>query len=243
MNVINEIKKVRKILYTFKNDIKYSSMDRKKTFDYIYEKNIWGGGKKRNGKQFYSGPGSYNDAYVEPYCNLIRKFIVENNITKIVDLGCGDFHVASKFIDDSVSYVGIDIVQKMIDYHNKKYGKDNIHFHCMDIVEDNLPSAELCLVRQVLQHLSNEEVRQVLAKSKKYKYMIVTEHIVDKKCAKKINVDKVHGSHTRVERQSGLYLDEEPFGMKIETLLDIPYGKKNERLVSILIRNKHENVS
>lgn len=236
MSILNSIKKIRRSMIAFYGDMKYKSMDRKKVFDYIYKENIWG---KKEGEQFYSGGGSHDIAYIQPYCNLIKHFIDEYDITTICDLGCGDFYVASQYINDSILYDGIDIVDKMIKHHNEKYGNNNIHFHCMDIVEDDLPDAEVCLIRQVLQHLSNEEIKRILDKTKKYKYVIITEHIVEKEHAKKFNIDKIHGNHTRVERQSGLYFDEEPFSLNIEILQSIPYGKKEnfESLISVLIKN------
>ena len=235
MEIINIIKRIRYILLLFLDNLKFGRKKREETFDYIYARNCWG---RIDGVKYYSGSGSYKLNYVEPYCQLIKKFISEHNIVNVVDLGCGDFNVASSFISENISYEGIDIVQEMIEDHNKKYGSDNVHFQCLDIVEDSLPDGELCLIRQVLQHLSNDEVISILNKVTKYKYVIITEHITKKEYASKYNVDKSHGSYTRVYAQSGLYFDEHPFNLEIETLMKIPYYKKNkEELISILIKN------
>ena len=186
---------------------------------------------------YYSGEGSHKNEYVEPYSQMIQKFIEEKNISKIVDLGCGDYNVASHWISPKITYIGIDIVQEMVDHHNLKYGNDRISFQCLDIVEDELPDGELCLIRQVLQHMSNEEVAAVLKKVEKYKYVIITEHVIKKCLATKYNVNKAHGNQIRIRENSGLYFDEPPFDLQIETLLEIPYGRKNEILTSVLIRN------
>lgn len=156
----------------------------------------------------------------------------------MVDLGCGDFKVASQWITEHIRYEGIDIVPELVNYNNEKNGRENIHFQCLDIVTDELPDGELCLVRQVLQHLSNSEISQILNKLKKYKYVIVTEHITAKEYAHKYNIDKEHGSCTRVLKQSGVYLDEAPFNMKVEKLLELPYISQGGRqeLVSMLIK-------
>ena len=178
------------------------------------------------------------EEYVAPYCKLIQSFISEHNIQCVVDLGCGDFKVASQWITEHIRYEGVDIVPELINYNNEKYGKKNVHFQCLDIVTDELPDGELCLVRQVLQHLSNSEILQILCKLKKYSYVIVTEHITTKEYARKYNIDKKHGSCTRVFRQSGIYLDEAPFNVKEKKLLEIPYGSQDEKqkLVSMLIK-------
>lgn len=231
------LRKLKFKLFLIRDKIKYGRMDRRQTFEYIYTNKKWG--KCGEKAEFYSGPGSHEDKYVGPYCNLINKFVSENNITEVCDIGCGDFNVASRWINDSVRYKGVDIVQKMIDHHNREYANDHISFQCLDIVEDDLPDAQLCLVRQVLQHLSNAEVMQVIKKIKKYKYVIITESVTEKQFAKEYNSDKSHGSGIRVYNQSGLYFDEEPFNLKVQTLLKIPCEgeRKHEMLVSVLIEN------
>ncbi len=53
---------------------------------------------------------------------------MKNIITRVCDLECGNFHVASQYLDDFILYDGIDIVQSIVDYH-KKYDTKNIHFY------------------------------------------------------------------------------------------------------------------
>ena len=199
-----------------------------------------GGVSSENNESFYSGTGSYTEQYVNPYCQLIKDFISQHNICQVVDLGCGDFQVASQWVTENISYTGIDIVPKLVNYNNEKYGSEKIHFRCLDIVEDELPDGELCLIRQVLQHLSNSEILQILDKVKKYKHIIITEHVTAKNYARKFNADKQHGSCTRVLVQSGVYLDEMPFSMSVDVLLKLPYGNQDERqeIMSVLINNK-----
>lgn len=231
------LRKLKFKLFLLRDKVKYGKMDRRQTFEYIYINKKW---DKTGGKaEFYSGPGSHEDKYVEPYCRMIRQFILQHNITEVCDIGCGDFNVASKWLNDSIQYKGVDIVQRMIDHHNREYANEHISFQCLDIVEENLPDAQLCLVRQVLQHLNNDEVMCVLRKIKKYKYVIITESVTEKQYAKEYNSDKSHGSGIRVYNQSGLYFDEEPFNLKVQTLLEIPCDgeRKHEMLVSVLVEN------
>ncbi len=195
---------------------------------------ISGGGAK--GK-FYSGIGSHDTVYIEPYINMIKEFIKQNNIKSVVSLGCGDFYVDRHIINENIHYEGIDIVDRMIAFHNKKYGSTNVHFLCMDIVKDHLPDGDLCLIRQVLQHLDNQEIKIILDKVKKYKYVIITEHVTVKEKAKSINIDKVHGHHIRTYNDSGVYLDEPPYSMESKEILQIPYGDNKTELCSSLIIN------
>lgn len=212
----------------------FRNRDRKETFTFIYQNKIWGAGKEEQ-QEYYSGPGSHDKKYVEPYCDMVKNFISQNNISTVVDIGCGDFNVASKWLNENITYIGVDIVQGLIDHHIERYGTDNIHFQCIDVVDEDLPDAELCLVRQVLQHLSNKEVSLILNKLKKYKYVIITEHITQKESASKYNIDKTHGNHIRVNNQSGLYLDEAPFNLNVKTLLEISFDGTEEVLTSVLL--------
>ena len=47
----------------------------------------------------------------------------------------------------------------------------------LDIAADYLPSGDCALLRQVLQHLSNAEVQNILRKITGFKYIILTEHL------------------------------------------------------------------
>ena len=129
----------------------------------------------------------------------------------------------------------------MIRSHQKNYGSEHIHFKCLDIVDDELPDGDLCVIRQVLQHLSNDDVSRVLAKLKKYKYVIITNSQTPKAQAYSYNADIRTGHHIRTGILSGLYLDEPPFSLKTELLLNIPEKRSKDRieveLVTELIRN------
>jgi hypothetical protein len=81
-----------------------------------------------------------------------------------------------------------------------------------------MPNADLCLVRQVMQHLSNAEISRLLGKLKKYPYVIVAEHYPETEGMP--NIDIVHGSNTRIEKHgSAVYLDKPPFSVSKVCLL------------------------
>mgnify|MGYP002509779344 CR=1 FL=1 len=186
------------------------------------------------GYRFYSGKGS-DEQYAIPYVECIKNFCSNNNVSSIVDLGCGDFRVGAKFADVCNHYTGIDCVKDLINYNKRKYQNDRISFLCLDITKDVLPNAELCLIRQVLQHLNNEDIRKVLEKCQKYQYVIVTEHLLNH-LRQLPNLDKEHGLHTRLFFGSGVYLNKEPFNIKTEKIMEIPYDS-NSHLEVHLINN------
>ena len=211
---------------------------RKKVFTEIYENNKWGSTKG----QYYSGDGS-GDFYAMPYAEIVRDFILKENIRQITDLGCGDFKVGELLQIEGVNYCGVDIVDALVERNHRLYGSPNISFYCLDIVTDELPDSELCLIRQVLQHLSNEEIQIVLKKLEKYKFVIITEHYPSPKRRPIVNKNKPHGADVRIYDNSAIYLDKHPFNIPIKALLlDIPVKSplvyNGETIKTFLVENK-----
>lgn len=224
-------KRRRKI--SAENQQKFADKSVAETFSEIYEKNAWGG---KEG-EFYSGDGS-NTEYAEIYASAIRKFISENKIEQVVDLGCGDFRVASKFVSDDFQYTGCDVVFSLVKHLNETHKTDKIQFKCVNIVEDELPDGDLCLIRQVLQHLSNAEIAKVLDNAKKFKYLIVTEHYPNPKIEFEPNQDIPHGPSVRVQFDSAVVLDKPPFNLKnVKLLLDVE-AEEGTRIKTFVITNE-----
>jgi len=186
----------------------------KEVFTRIYKRNIWGG----KPRQFNSGNGS-TEYHAFLYANAVKTFIKERIITNVVDLGCGDFRVGNKLQMDRLKYIGVDIVDDLIKRNHEKYGTADIEFQCLDIISDELPNAELCLIRQVLQHLSNSQIISILHKIKKYRYVLITEHYPAPGALFSPNKDKPHGPDTRIYDNSAVCLDLPPFNMKISKML------------------------
>ena len=203
------------------------------TFSEIYEKNAWGGAKG----EFYSGDGS-GEKYAATYAETIRKFVADNKIKRVVDLGCGDFRVASKFVSDDFHYTGCDVVFSLVKHLNENYKSETIEFKCVNIVEDELPDGDLCLIRQVLQHLSNAEIKQVLENARKYKYLIMTEHYPNPQTKFVPNLDIPHGPSVRVQFDSAVVLDEPPFDLKNTKLLLDVEAEEGTRIKTFVVTNE-----
>jgi len=185
---------------------------------------------------FSSGPGS-GIAYAQPYCEWVSAFGRENKITRLVDLGCGDFRVGQRLVaGGNFDYVGVDIVPALIAHYSTRFGDSKVRFACLNIIEDELPNGQLCLIRQVLQHLSNREIQAVLRKCSAYPYVLITEHLYVGKNSRP-NLDKPHGPDTRVYDRSGVFLNRPPFGLTTQTVLELPYAD-GEVLRSVLLENR-----
>jgi SAM-dependent methyltransferase len=184
-------------------------------FTEVYENHSWGGWNE----DYYSGSGS-DDTLARPYAETVRRFIQENQVQSIVDLGCGDFRVGSRLQGDGVSYLGIDVVPALIASNQAQYGSHDIAFACFDIIASNLPNADLCLIRQVFQHLSNEQIHAVLRKLHQYRFVLVTDHYPPPEMKDVVpNKDKPAGPDTRILDHSGVFLDRTPFGLTPKCLL------------------------
>ena len=133
---------------------------------------------------------------------------------KICDLGCGDFNVGKELVQYAAHYQAVDIAQNLIDRNNIKFKASNLTFHCLDIAVDQLPSADCVIIRQVLQHLSNAEVEQVVTKLADFKYVILTEHLPLGDFVP--NKDIISGQGIRLKKQSGIDLLASPFCFQVK---------------------------
>ena len=151
---------------------------RRRIFLSVYRGQKWGSG---GSSKFFSGVGSHGegaDIYIAAMAPILAAHARKMGAaTTIVDLGCGDFAVGGRLLSSlqNVRYIGCDIVPELVAHNNRFHGSRNVRFETLDIVSQPLPDGDICLVRQVLQHLPNGDISAVLAKLRKYKYVYVTE--------------------------------------------------------------------
>jgi SAM-dependent methyltransferase len=208
----------------------YKRLSVSEAFSDIYRSHAWGSVKDR---PFCSGEGSIREEAVAPYCAMVRDFIADNHLKHVVDLGCGDFAVGSRFISPAVHYVGIDVVPDLIRYNQEHFGTLGVEFRCINIIDDDLPQGDLCLVRQVLQHLSNAQILKTLKSLRRYRYVIATEHVYAGPGLRR-NCDKPQGPGTRIPRRSGVFLESSPFNCPAKLMLEVPLTE-NQILRSVVI--------
>ena len=126
----------------------------------------------------------------------------------------------------------------IIKYNQLNYKNKNVHFKNIDISKNFLPKAEVAIVRQVLQHLSNQEIHRFIKKLnilKPYKFLFVTENVP--KNNYKVNLYQYTGPATRISINSGIMIYKKPFNLifkykKIIQSLNIQDGK----IVNILYK-------
>lgn len=146
---------------------------RDKIFSKIHEDNFWAS------KESVSGVGSeisYTSNLRESLAEMISIF----DIRSICDAPCGDFNWIKRVLSEesSLSYTGIDIVPQLIDKNNKLYQTEKVKFIKGDICKDPLPKSDLLIVRDVLFHLSNQDLilfKENLRKTD-FRYLLVSQH-------------------------------------------------------------------
>jgi len=142
-------------------------------FASIYSGATWGTNDKGIGN---SGTGSTLRA-TALYRTFLQQFLKDNHIASVVDAGCGDWEF-SKAIDwTGIDYKGFDIVDAVIAADKKLYTKPNVHFFGANIVEKDLPPADLLISKHVLQHLPNGNVAKFLTQLPKYKHVLFVDGV------------------------------------------------------------------
>ena len=201
---------------------KFSKMTTKEVFKEVYEKKLWSPEGEKKKFKFYSGTGSHHKDFSEKYVKEVSKFLMTfKNKPDVVDLGCGDFFIGSQLRKFCNKYVAIDIFDGLIDHNKKIYNDLNVEFKVSDITIDQLPSSEICFIKDVLQHLSNDLIKKFIKLiDKKYKYLIITEHLPETK-EFKANLDAPTSAFIRLDKNSGVVLTEEPFNLQIIKEFDL----------------------
>ena len=200
----------------------------------VYEKNLWGGGDA----DFYSGAGSHYPELVQPYVEAVRSFLQSFDEPLVVcDLGCGDFNIGKELVTHTKRYLAVDIVEDLIERNKKLFKAENLEFLCLDIAKDDWPSGDCVILRQVLQHLSNAEIRRIVDKLSDFRYLILTEHIPEGEFEP--NKDIISGQGIRLKKGSGVDMLARPFNLQVkdkEQWLSIPAKDWGGLVVTTLYR-------
>jgi hypothetical protein len=150
-----------------------------KIFTKIYETKAWGNNKNKE-YSGSSGDGSIIDYNKDNYIPFLKKFIVDNNIKTVVDLGCGDFKCGKLIYDDLAisSYTGYDVYKKIVNYNTKHHSLPKYSFIHLDFLNNKsqIINGDMCILKDVLQHWSLDNINlflDYLVENKKFKYILI----------------------------------------------------------------------
>lgn len=192
------------------------------TFNRIYSDGTWGKDATGAGT---SGSGSTLEITRE-YRAYVEDFIKTHHVTSVVDAGCGDWGFSRAMDWGDASYLGVDIASDVIDVLRTKHERGKIRFQVGDITED-LPTADLLISKDVLQHLSNELVQKFIRnnlRTGKYKWVILTND----RTGPRQNLDIRPGGHRPID------LAAPPFDVKGLVDLPITFGAETAKITSLL---------
>lgn len=109
-----------------------------------------------------------NDYFNQEKFSFASKLFLESKT--VVEIGCGTGELSKKIKDtfDNVSVIGTDLSQSGIDFANKNYAKDGLHFSCLDLLNQESGSFDISICSNVLEHFKEPFVliNKMLDKSK-----------------------------------------------------------------------------
>jgi len=150
--------------------------DHKEAFTRVYETCAWGDNKEV-GYKGSSGEGSSIQYNMATYIPFLRAFFKVKGIKSVVDVGCGDWRCGDLiYRQDPIDYTGVDAYDALIKRNAETWKQHK--WICMDGFKEraNLPSADLLILKDVIQHWKTAEIYEFLddiTTSKKFKYILL----------------------------------------------------------------------
>ena len=177
-------------------------------FDHVYSDLIW---KEGTDTRSASGDGS-DGLWLDESVKHIEQTVLSEKQT-VLEIGCGDFNFGSKIAHLASEYKAGDVSGKVIGQNKERY-KDlsNVEFMQLDATKDELPKADVVIIRQVLQHLPNAMIQDILSNVDKLgpKKMIVFEDVPSDDFEPNHDL-RTAGPYTRHLTHSGVDLAKDPF--------------------------------
>jgi SAM-dependent methyltransferase len=186
----------------------------KAQFEAIYETNKWGQG---------SGEGSCA-IHTRGYVAFLQEFLMDHSIKTVLDFGCGDWQFSQSIDWGDAHYLGVDIVDSVIEANQQLFGRPNVRFQVHADDGTPLPDADLLISKDVLQHWSYAKIHAFLPKLSRYRFALIT------------NCVNPRGPTTNRDIEDGdfRYLDlrSPPFNLDAKVV----YSFTNHRILPILRR-------
>lgn len=125
---------------------RYSTAD---TFRQIYASNHWGASER-------SGAGASHEQAATVLAQL-GAVIERLGVRTLLDVPCGDFAWMQHLAAD-VRYIGGDVLPELVSANQQQWGGPSRQFTTIDVLNDDLPDADLLLCRDCLVHFSLADV-------------------------------------------------------------------------------------
>lgn len=133
-------------------------------FSRIYEVNAWHSG---------SGLGSLPISTV-PYRLLVEQIVASENVSTVLEVGCGDWSFSSLIDWRKNLYIGVDIASSVIQRNARLYGHQRVCFVEADVLQTSLPVVDLLIIKDVLQHWTNATIRSFWQRVERFPLVLIT---------------------------------------------------------------------
>ncbi|MGV8833285.1 MAG: class I SAM-dependent methyltransferase [Devosia sp.] len=221
---------MKKILSRLAQRFRSYGKSNQQVFDQIYRAKTWKGPG-----EISSGLGSLPNNS-QQYEDAVVAYVQDHGIRTIVDVGCGDFQVSERILrrlPDIVHYTGVDVSTVAIEHNQRKFANERVSFQVLDAASAPLPSGDLVLVREVLQHLPNADISKILSKLDEFPHALITNTVHTD--ARKKNFDIGAGSASRAGLGGGLWLDLPPFSRKVKPILIVVHDSHPTEIQTVLM--------
>jgi Methyltransferase domain len=194
-----------------------SQLPIQEAFDEVYRRGLWKTGDA------YSGPGS-EGLLADRYVALVQDYAAKHKLRTVVDAGCGDFVVGSRLASSFDRYTALDVSPLIIEINKRRYvdlNMQHVSFGVADMTSTAFPQADLILIRQVLQHLTNAQIERILSnlEASEWRRALITEDVCRPGNNPIPNLDMPsHSARTRIPLGSGVFIDEPPFNRAAKRL-------------------------
>lgn len=204
IGIIPTLRKIFYYLLNYFDNKKFKSLLSKKLsnedrFTWIYENNHW------NSHESFSGTGS-TLKYTENIRKHLPYLFEKYSIKTVFDAPCGDFNwMKYLLLNVNISYIGGDIVKKLVEDLNISHGSEKISFVHFDLTRNIPPYADLMICRDCLFHLSYKDTYLVLQNFllSGIPYLLTTTHINDNEFF--LNKDIITGDFRLIDLFSNPY--------------------------------------
>jgi len=191
-------------------DPQMTYMSLQEIFTLIYTQNLWQSDETASGKESTL-------EHTEVLLHILPQVFELLQIQSILDLPCGDFYWMQYMPLESIAYHGADIVTEMVEKNKATFGSEHCRFSALDLTHDDLPAADLLLVRDCFPFLSNSQIYRCLKNIARhdFKYVLMTTHL----------------DHRNEDKQTGMWrwinLELPPFNLPppMKLLPEVPEGK------------------
>ena len=160
------------------------------------------------------------------YVAFLQAFFKENGIKSVVDCGCGDWQFSRNIDFTDIDYKGFDVANFVIERNLAAFARENVNFFLYDGDFRALPSADLLICKDVLQHLPNAKIQDFISILDRFKFALITNDIADE-----VNADIAAGNYRALD------LRKEPFGLDLKVVHSILRMPRAPDILAMLWEN------